>query len=87
MRRVGQGLERPATQADHLPTGITGSHFEATITVATRATLHTAVFRRTSTVLGTAIDVELLAATGVRVPIDLPVGLYDVICHSPGHET
>lgn len=33
-----------------------------------------------------AVGVELPASVGVRVPIDLPVGVYDGICDIPGHE-
>ena len=44
------------------------------------------IFRHSFTVEGTDIDVELPALQAVRVPIDLPVGTYDVICDVPGHE-
>jgi len=75
--------------ADDVPTVIADSHFADTITVASGDTLYvdnTDVFRHTFTVVDTAIDVELPAAVGVRVPIDLPAGVYDVICDIPGHE-
>jgi hypothetical protein len=44
------------------------------------------LFRHTFTVEGTDIDVELPAAQGVRVGIDLTPGTYDVVCAVPGHE-
>jgi hypothetical protein len=44
------------------------------------------IFRHSFTVEGTDIDVELPALQAVRVPIDLPIGTYAVICNVPGHE-
>ena len=44
------------------------------------------LFRHTFTVEGTAIDVELPARQGVRVPVDLAPGSYELICAVPGHE-
>lgn len=44
-------------------------------------------FRHTFTVEGTAIDVNLPASQGVRIPIDLAPGAYEVICAIPGHES
>lgn len=76
-------------QADDLTTVVADSQFAGTISAATGETLHvdnTDVFRHTFTVVDTAIDVELPASVGVRVPIDLPAGVYDVICDIPGHE-
>lgn len=43
-------------------------------------------FRHTFTVAGTAIDVDVPADQGVRIPIDLAPGTYEVICDIPGHE-
>lgn len=43
-------------------------------------------FRHTYTVEGTSLDVDLPAGQGVRAPMDLPSGSYDVICAVPGHE-
>jgi hypothetical protein len=43
-------------------------------------------FRHTFTVEGTSTDVVVPASQGVRVPIDLPTGSYEVICAVPGHE-
>lgn len=44
------------------------------------------MFRHTFTVEGTGIDAELPALQGVRVPIDLAPGSYELICAVPGHE-
>jgi hypothetical protein len=44
------------------------------------------MFRHTFTVEGTDIDVALPALQGVRVAIDLPPGVYEVLCDVPGHE-
>lgn len=44
------------------------------------------LFRHTYTIDGTALDVDLPAKAGVRIPIDLPAGSYTVICAVPGHE-
>ena len=76
-------------RADDVTTVIAGSHFADSITVDRGDTLYvdnTDVFRHTFTVVDTTIDVELPASVGVRVPIDLPAGVYDVICDIPGHE-
>lgn len=43
-------------------------------------------FRHTFTVEGTAIDVELPALQGARVPVDLAPGDYDLLCSVPGHD-
>jgi hypothetical protein len=43
-------------------------------------------FRHTFTVEGTSIDVDVPASQGVRVPIELAPGTYDVVCLIPGHE-
>jgi plastocyanin len=48
---------------------------------------NTHIFRHSFTVEGTDIDVQLPALQGVRIPIDLPVGTYDVICDVPGHDS
>jgi hypothetical protein len=45
------------------------------------------MFRHTFTVEGTDIDVPLPALQGVRVPIELPPGTYEVHCAVPGHES
>jgi plastocyanin len=42
--------------------------------------------RQTFTVEGTDIDVQLPARQGVRVPIDLTSGTYELVCEIPGHE-
>ncbi len=76
-------------RADDVTTVIADSYFADTIAVASGDTLYvdnTDLFRHTFTVVDTDIDVELPAAVGVRVPIDLPAGAYDVICDIPGHE-
>lgn len=44
------------------------------------------LFRHTFTVEGTAVDVELPAKQGARIPIELGAGTYDVQCRVPGHE-
>jgi len=44
------------------------------------------LFRHTFTVTGTDVDVELPAAVGVRVPLDLEPGVYEVACQVPGHD-
>lgn len=43
--------------------------------------------RHTFTVEGTDVDVELPARQGVRVPIDLATGTYELVCEIPGHES
>lgn len=66
------------------------SQFPAQITVARGETLfvdNLDLFRHTFTVTGTDLDVELPAGVGVRVPIELPTGTYDVLCAVPGHES
>lgn len=45
------------------------------------------LFRHTFTVEGTGVDVELPAKQGVRIPIDLAAGTYEVQCRVPGHES
>ncbi len=78
-----------AAEANDVPTIIADSQFAETISIASGETLYvdnTDVFRHTFTVVDTDIDVELPAAVGVRVPIDLPAGVYDVICDISGHE-
>lgn len=44
------------------------------------------LFRHTFTVTGTGVDVELPASVGVRVPLDLDAGVYEVTCEVPGHD-
>lgn len=44
------------------------------------------LFRHTFTVAGTDVDVELPATVGVRVPLDLEPGVYEVTCEVPGHD-
>lgn len=76
-------------QADDVAATIEHAEFPAQMRVAAGDSLyvHNAdLFRHTFTVEGTGIDVELPSRRGARVPIDLPAGLYDVICTVPGHE-
>ncbi len=44
------------------------------------------LFRHTFTVAGTSVDVELPATVGIRVPLDLEPGVYEVVCTVPGHD-
>ena len=44
-------------------------------------------FRHTFTVPGTDIDLELPGSTSRRIDVDLPPGVYEVICAIPGHES
>ncbi len=44
------------------------------------------LFRHTFTIVGTDVDVELPATVGVRVPLDLEAGVYEVACEVPGHD-
>ncbi len=44
------------------------------------------LFRHTFTIEGTDVDVELPATAGVRVPLDLEPGIYEVACQVPGHD-
>lgn len=70
-------------------TAISDSQFQASISVPAGDALYidnTDLFRHTFTVVGTDVDVEVPAAVGVRVPIDLPTGAFEVICAIPGHE-
>ena len=43
-------------------------------------------FRHTYTVEGTDLDVVIPASQGVRIPVDIAPGTYEVICDIPGHE-
>ncbi len=44
------------------------------------------LFRHTFSIAGTDVDVELPATVGVRVPLDLEPGVYEVTCEVPGHD-
>jgi hypothetical protein len=44
------------------------------------------LFRHTFTVESAGLDVELPATRGVRIPLDLPIGVYEVSCAVPGHD-
>lgn len=44
------------------------------------------MFRHTFTVKGTDIDTALPALQGVRIPIDLAPGTYQLVCEVPGHD-
>jgi hypothetical protein len=77
-----------ATSED-LPVVVADNAFPTRIVVAASETLlvdNQDLFRHTFTVVDTDIDVELPAAQGTRVGIDLAPGNYDVICAVPGHE-
>jgi plastocyanin len=63
--------------------------FPARIAAATGDTLfvdNRDLFRHTFTVEGTDLDVELPATQGVRIPLELAPGSYEVVCAVPGHE-
>jgi plastocyanin len=75
-------------QADDVVTVITND-FDETIEVAAGGTLcvdNQKAFRHTFTVVGTSIDVDVPASQGVRIPIELSPGTYEVVCELPGHE-
>lgn len=77
------------SEGGDVPTVIHDSQFEDSIIVPAGDALYidnTDLFRHTFTVVGTDVDVEVPATVGVRVPIELPAGAYDVICAIPGHE-
>jgi plastocyanin len=48
---------------------------------------NTDLVRHTFTVEGTGISRELPARTGVRIPLDLPPGTYELRCAVPGHDS
>jgi hypothetical protein len=77
-----------ATSED-VPVVVADNAFPAQIVVGASETLfvdNQDLFRHTFTVEDTDIDVELPAAQGARVGIDLAPGSYDVTCAVPGHE-
>ncbi len=84
---VTSGDERRAGDVELV---VDATAFPDRITVSSGDVLfvdNTHIFRHTFTVEGTDIDVELPALQGVRIPIDLPAGTYEVICDVPGHES
>ena len=82
------------TSGDELQSGdvvleITATEFPDVVTVQTGDVLYVDnqhMFRHTFTVEGTDIDINLPALQGVRVPIDLAPGTYELTCAVPGHE-
>jgi plastocyanin len=65
------------------------AEFPEVIEVAAGSTLfvdNRDLFRHTFTVEEVDLDVELPATQGVRVPIDVAPGSYEVTCAVPGHE-
>jgi plastocyanin len=82
------------TSGDDLQPGdvvldITATEFPEILTVQQGDVLYVDnqhMFRHTFTVEGTDIDVALPALQGIRVPIDLPPGTYELICDVPGHD-
>jgi plastocyanin len=76
-------------EADDVPVVLEEAAFPERIAVASGSTLfldNRDLFRHTFTVEGTDLDVELPAAQGVRIPIDLGPGSYEVTCAVPGHD-
>jgi plastocyanin len=75
--------------ADDVPVTLEQAAFPERITAAPGSTLfvdNRDLFRHTFTVVDTDLDVALPAAQGVRIPIGLAPGSYEVICAVPGHE-
>lgn len=76
--------------ADDVPVVLERATFPERITAGTGSTLfvdNRDLFRHTFTVEGTDLDVELPASQGVRIPIGLAPGRYEVTCAVPGHES
>jgi plastocyanin len=76
-------------EAGDVPVAVEQAEFPEVITASSGTTLfldNRDLFRHTFTVEGTDLDVELPAAQGVRIPIDLAPGRYAVTCAVPGHE-
>jgi hypothetical protein len=76
-------------QVDDVPVAVEKAEFPGRISATSGSTLfvdNRDLFRHTFTVEGTDLDIELPAAQGVRVPIELAPGSYEVTCAVPGHE-
>jgi plastocyanin len=76
-------------EPDDVPVAVERSVFPERVTATAGSTLfvdNRDLFRHTFTVEGTGLDVELPAAQGVRIPVELAAGSYQVICAVPGHE-
>jgi plastocyanin len=76
-------------EADDVPVAVVEAAFPARIAAATGDTLfvdNRDLFRHTFTVEGTDLDVELPATQGVRIPLELAPGSYEVVCAVPGHD-
>jgi plastocyanin len=68
---------------------ITTTAFPDQLTVQTGDVLYVDnqhMFRHTFTVEDTDVDVALPAMQGVRIPIDLVPGTYQLVCDVPGHD-
>jgi plastocyanin len=76
-------------ETDDVPVAVEEAAFPARIAATTGDTLfvdNRDLFRHTFTVEGTDLDVELPATQGVRIPLELAPGSYEVVCAVPGHE-
>jgi plastocyanin len=78
-----------AAEPDDVTVTVERALFPEGLVVSSGEVLHVDnrdLVRHTFTVEGTDVDVELPARQGVRVPIDLATGTYELVCEIPGHE-
>jgi uncharacterized cupredoxin-like copper-binding protein len=76
-------------EVDDIPVALEKAEFPEVIEAAAGSTLfvdNRDLFRHTFTVQDAGLDVELPAAQGVRIPLELGPGSYEVTCAVPGHE-
>jgi uncharacterized cupredoxin-like copper-binding protein len=76
-------------QVGDVPVAVEKAEFPEAIEAVAGSTLfvdNRDLFRHTFTVEDAGLDVELPAAQGVRIPLELGPGSYEVTCAVPGHE-